>query len=989
MKKIHWRPVLLGVLLALLSACGGGTGNPGTSSSLSSSSLTLPSSVVRSSEKSSVEKSSLKSNVSAVSLSSINGNKSSAGSSFSARVSSSLAISSKFNSSLQTGSSLKPSSLSRMSSSVSNSTGSLISSSINSSIASSSKRSATSSSVVPGAFSISLTVKETTGVARTNEIIRSGVPLPSSANIVDANSLRLIDAGGRILPASFHVMSRWVPSQNASPIQWVFVVFGADLAANATAQFTLTTNTDIQPAPQQTLTVNQSGSVYSINTGAATFVVGGNADALFDEINVNNKKIAGGSGLSGSVRMTTATTTTDIQQTTQRRIFIERQDPLSLVLVVESAYNMASVGNGGLGSRRRYVFRAGSPVAEIRHAIAWEGSLCSNGSTSCNGAANGLRVERMRDALPLMLGGIGTQTVSILSEKNLNPLTQSVTVGTTASLRQRLRANRTAQRVYETAIGSSTSAGEKATGGVMSVSGVNGTVAIALQSMHEYEPQALRLLADGSLAVDMVDDSAWLGAYQGTFANIMVGAWPSTPSKAMLESSVWAPLNHPLRAWPSAQDFANSGAVDEFPVKEFLPSGLDNYDSLIRGILSKTIEQRDANGLAGIMTFGLYPRYWGRSAGAVEIAQNSPTPNETWDDVYWGTTWTDYHNTAATTPIFAMRTGETDWLDTLATPAALRQLHTQIWQCAPGNNMLYCGQSPSGYGGYRADFNSSHAYFDNLQLYYWLSGDKTVLETLTRGATNMRGYTCAKRPASACSAGDLPQDQWAGIVGRVASQWQSVYKFLGFAADPSFHEDWKGNAARVVNQAFVRGAVNGVGNYGFLVEKSDPRTAVAPGTMSTGQLWMSSGYDFRQMGDLVRLNNDAPLVLSSGSVKPSEVVSAWARTLKDYGATTLSNGSWPNALNFTWSGNSQAATVTSVTANTSGGDPVLYSTGKSMLTCEIARAADWSNDASLRALAQSLTSQTIQTMLSEGQVLSKEGGIYLARLHCAVGRLSQ
>jgi YetA-like protein len=994
MKKFHWPRLVLGIVLVTLYACGGETNSSGSSSKSSISSSVINNSSKAPSSSNPSSSTSSKSSVSAVNISSpvsVSSVKSSV-------VPSSLSVSSAKSSVVPSSlsissakSSVVPSSLS-VSSVKSSAPSSLSISSTKSSVALSASKSSASvnnSSRPSVAALANLNVKETAGVARMNEVIRSGIPIPVSANITDINSLRIIDAGGRVLPASFHVMSRWNPSQNNSAIQWLLAVFSMDLSANTTATLSLIKSTEFQPNAEQSLSVTQNASTYSINTGAATFVVGGNSEALFDEINVNNIKIAGGAGLTGQVRPTATSAATTTKHSTQQRIFIERQDPLSLVLVVEGAYDMSNIGDGGLASRRRYIFRAGSPVVEIRHSVAWQGTLCSTGSLSCNGAPNAVRVEKIRNAIPLSLGAGSTQTVSFISENNTAAATQTINLNATASLRQRLRANRTAVRSYEMNLGTLNTTGQKADGGVISVSGTNGTIAAALQTMHEFEPQALRLLADNSLAIDLVDDSVWLGAYQGLYSTMMVGAWSTTPTRQTLETSLWAPLNHPLRAWPDAQDFANSGAVDEFPVKTVLPTGLDNYDLLIRGILDKTIAQRDSNGLAGIMTFGLYPRYWGRASGSVEIAQSSPTASEAWDDVYWGTTWTDYHNTAATAPIFAMRTGEIEWLDSLATPAALRQLHTQIWQCAANKNLFYCGQSPSGYGGYRADFNSSHAYFDNLQLYYWLTGDKTVLEILTRGASSMRNYTCSKRPAAACTASDLPNDQYGGIVGRVAAQWQSVYKFLGFASDSSFHDDWKGNAARLVKQAFVRGSVNGAGDYGFLVEKSDPRTAVSPGTMSTGQLWMSSGYDFRQLGDLVRFNNDEPLSLGTTNMKPSEAVSAWARTLRDYGATTLGNGSWPNALNFTWSGNIHTAQVSSVTANTSGGDPVLYSTGKAMLTCEIARAADWSNDAGLRALALSLTTQTIQTMLSEGQVLSKEGGIYLSRLHCAVGRLSE
>ena len=287
---------------------------------------------------------------------------------------------------------------------------------------------------------------------------------------------------------------------------------------------------------------------------------------------------------------------------------------------------------------------------------------------------------------------------------------------------------------------------------MLAVGAAAGSLAVALNHMHRYEPQALRLLSDGRLAADLADDKTWLGARQGLFATMAVSALPPDPSRPDLERLLWAPLNRPLRAWPEPALFAASGAVDEFPAGP-LPAALADYDRLVSTVLERTLLKIDEKGLGGLMTFGVYPRYWGGTilGDELDCGGDDPTPAETWDDLYWCATWTDYHNTIATAPIWAMRTGEVAWLDELAFPGALRTLHTQIMQCADGDGYFYCGQAPAGYGGYRLDFNSSHAYFDNLFLYYWLTGDYTVVETLERGAASMRDYLCSRRPASPAS----------------------------------------------------------------------------------------------------------------------------------------------------------------------------------------------------------------------------------------------
>ncbi|MGH7729710.1 MAG: S-layer homology domain-containing protein, partial [Candidatus Eiseniibacteriota bacterium] len=242
-----------------------------------------------------------------------------------------------------------------------------------------------------------------------------------------------------------------------------------------------------------------------------------------------------------------------------------------------------------------------------------------------------------------------------------------------------------------------------------------GAVAVALDHMHRREPQALRLLADGRLAVDVADDHVWVGSRQGLFATMAVSALAGHPSRSDLERLVWAPLNHPLRAWPTADWFAGSGAVEEIPVGP-LPAYLAGYDTHVPSVLNATLQHVDDKGLAGLMTFGLYPRLWGNPVYGDELdcGGDDPTPAEAWDDTYWCSTWTDYHNTVATAPLWAMRSGEVRVLDEIAFPGALRTLHTQVWRCGPDDGNFYCGQAPAGYGGYRADFNSSHAYFENL-----------------------------------------------------------------------------------------------------------------------------------------------------------------------------------------------------------------------------------------------------------------------------------
>ena len=83
--------------------------------------------------------------------------------------------------------------------------------------------------------------------------------------------------------------------------------------------------------------------------------------------------------------------------------------------------------------------------------------------------------------------------------------------------------------------------------------------------MHQYEPQALRLLSDGTVAIDIADDKFNLANYQGLFATLAVSALPSGVSQDELNKEMWAPLNAPLRALPSVGWVNDTGAIDKNP----------------------------------------------------------------------------------------------------------------------------------------------------------------------------------------------------------------------------------------------------------------------------------------------------------------------------------------------------------------------------------------------------------------------------------------
>ncbi|HQZ85116.1 MAG TPA: hypothetical protein PLB21_05725 [Actinomycetota bacterium] len=830
---------------------------------------------------------------------------------------------------------------------------------------------------------VPLTVRETAGVWRLNEVVRQGIPLPKNLGLTSTAGLVVVNGVGARVPAEFVVLGRWNAglAEATAPIQWLLVAFPATVAANKTHryQLVLDRSAGTNPPPSPAISTTRRGNVFTVNTGAARFTFGGGRGLLDGAWNVGGTSVVRGG-------LMTAATTSTARHTSIRSVQIEHEGPLYTSVIVTGAYDAGPHGGGGFGSTRRYVFTAGSPTVQIRHAVAWEGGLCSYGALACAaGNPNGIRFNRIRDTLDLTASA--PFTVSAVGARSSGAVVRTIGNGRTASVRQLPRPRRTAPVASAVEVGVARATGRKADGGVLAASAGAGTVAIASAQLHRNEPQALRLLGNGDLAVDIADGPIWLTSRQGLYATVAVAALPARAQRGGLDRLVWAPLNRPLHAWPSGGWFAQSQVAGELP-DATLPAAWADYGGHVTGVINKTYAEIDRSGLTGLTSFGLYPRYWGTEMGEevdCPVGQD-PTPQDDKDDTFWCATWTDYHNTAATTVARAMQTGQVEWLDDLATPAALRMLHTQIHQCSPADTWFYCGQAPSGYGGYRADFNSSHAYFQNLFLYYWLTGDATVPTTITRGASSMRNYLCARRPATGCLATDPPTDEWAQLTGRVASQWFAAFRFVGTAGrDGSYLDDWRTGLARAATSHYVEARTDGVA-YGFWI----PSQVVGAGTYTTDQLWLASLYDLENLHQLQLDTGDEPIGVPG--LRPSRIINAWARTLVRFGPRVAGDGTaggtWPNALELRFSGPRIGGDLTAVAASSAGGDTILWNTGKANLTATILRAGRATGDPVLTRMGSDLTRVALDGAKSEGGPLGKIQGLYLARIPAAVALLT-
>jgi hypothetical protein len=94
------------------------------------------------------------------------------------------------------------------------------------------------------ALSVPLSVKDRSGLDRTNEPTTYGVPLKKPANILSTDSLGIFDSNGKEVDAQFHILSRYdgPPNDRSKPIRMLLCDIQADVGASRAAVYYLKDN---------------------------------------------------------------------------------------------------------------------------------------------------------------------------------------------------------------------------------------------------------------------------------------------------------------------------------------------------------------------------------------------------------------------------------------------------------------------------------------------------------------------------------------------------------------------------------------------------------------------------------------------------------------------------------------------------------------------------------------------------------------------------
>ncbi|MDP6528308.1 MAG: hypothetical protein QGI43_01245 [Gemmatimonadota bacterium] len=122
------------------------------------------------------------------------------------------------------------------------------------------------------ALDVPLTVRETAGVARAGEIVTSGIPLPKG-EVLSGSDVAIEGVDAQFLP-----LATW----RDGSVKWLQVSFPATVSAWGTSVYRLVDGTGSPPPAG--LSVVEAGGAVTVDTGPLRFTVRGDSFTLFDEV---------------------------------------------------------------------------------------------------------------------------------------------------------------------------------------------------------------------------------------------------------------------------------------------------------------------------------------------------------------------------------------------------------------------------------------------------------------------------------------------------------------------------------------------------------------------------------------------------------------------------------------------------------------------------------------------------------------------------------
>jgi len=447
----------------------------------------------------------------------------------------------------------------------------------------------------PTGLNVPLRVRNPLEVARSEEPVTSGVPLPRELGLTDAGGLRLVDGAGEPVPAQFTPLARWggAPDDERAPIRWVLVDFQASVGPQDVADYFLQEGGP-GPAPAYPLVVTDGAEALTIDTGAAEWRIS-KADGALD-----------GPGLGGPI-FSQALSGTTYEAAGPVTVEVALAGPMRVSVEVRGTYR-DFMETPLLETTSRYWFYAGQPSVRLFHTVENNTPcpLAEYGQLDCYDVGSGGSVEigDLSFIVPTDLGGALTYWAGGEGKPVSGPLTENLVVyqdssgtdhwdtyptltdweGHPLDTRPRMQSAVTF-RGYRTTMGAvpadpdapAIDSGDRAAGW-LSVAGENGAWTVGVRDFWQNFPKALRARYVGVLEIGLFPDefgppehSFTLRAGEHKTHEILLSPLPHAQA---------APLLQPLFAQAPAEWYVKSGAFG----LTALPNGTDwpDHEAYVR-----------------------------------------------------------------------------------------------------------------------------------------------------------------------------------------------------------------------------------------------------------------------------------------------------------------------------------------------------------------------------------------------------------------------
>jgi len=217
-------------------------------------------------------------------------------------------------------------------------------------------------------LSVPLTINETAGIARFDEPVTSGVPIPRDLQLTNLSTLCLLDANGTSIPAQFTPLARWggAPDNSTAPVKWLLLDFQTAVQAGGMVNYYLRNTADTPPA-YPILNIIDGMDAVTVDTGTAIFSLS-KADGCLSAPGLVGPIYGRLHESSGGNYTTTGPVT----------VSIALNGTMRASLKVQGAYRNET-GKALLNYTNRYWFYAGQPNVHLFHTVE-NNNLCPLGA---------------------------------------------------------------------------------------------------------------------------------------------------------------------------------------------------------------------------------------------------------------------------------------------------------------------------------------------------------------------------------------------------------------------------------------------------------------------------------------------------------------------------------------------------------------------------------------------------------------------------------